>query len=117
MIRLRVVLASALLVGCTKEMEFRGTYVNINGKAKLFPCDQPKEMWRVRDSSLNAAYVRLGGDRMYVRAYGIRLDTGSVYGAFHTFKVRQLVETRAPRPRECPMPDAVLPTQATAQAH
>jgi len=116
-IRLRVALASVLLLGCTREMEFRGTYVNINGSAKLFPCDQPKEMWKVRDSSLNAAYVRLGGGRMYVRAYGTRVDTGSVYGAFHTLKVRQVLEARAARPGECPTPDSVLPIQASSQAH
>lgn len=111
-------LACLLLLGCTKEMEFRGTYMNINGVAKLFPCDKPKETWKVRDSSLNAAYVRLGGGRMFVRAYGTRLDTGSVYGAFHTFKLRQILETRAPQAGECSTAsDSVLPIQATTLAH
>jgi len=123
----RSVAALALLfaLGCTKEIELRAIYANLDGKGAVFPCDSAtrevaakaggnKAMWRVHDSALNAAYLSLGGGRMYVRAYGTTLDSGSIYGSYRTFLVRQILEIRAAKPGEC-FQDSVALTMAPLQ--
>lgn len=101
---------------CTREGELRATYVNVRGVAELLPCDNRYRMWHVNDSTLAAEYVKQGGGRMYVRAYGKTLDSGSVYGSSRTFVVRQILEMRPAKAGECwvdtaATPLASLPTQ------
>jgi hypothetical protein len=92
------------VMACTREVEVRATYANIRGAAAIFPCDQPNEMWHVRDTVLAAAFQRQAPGPMFVRLRGVRADSGSIYGARHFFEVRSVVEARPRQPGECPAP-------------
>jgi hypothetical protein len=78
----------------------------------FIPCDQPKSVWVVSDSSLAAAYRRAAGhpyEAMFVRLRGLKGIAGSVYGGPHTLDVHRVLEIRARRAGDCPaVPDSVL---------
>ncbi len=102
---LSLVVLSGLLVACRRPIEVRGLYVNHDGAGDFFPCDQPKMILRVSDSTLATSYRRNATapyQLLFVRLRGVRADSGSIYGGSHHFLVRQILEIRARRSGECP---------------
>jgi hypothetical protein len=113
--RLAVVLLVTVLGACHRAIDVSGLYVNgastaPGAEGTFFPCDQPKTMWRVSDSTLAVRYSRTASkpyELVFARLRGVRSDSGSVYGGAHYFRVRRVIELRARRPGECPVVDTV----------
>jgi len=102
---------TALVAACARDTEVAAIFTNINGDAELFPCDPSRDMWRVKDTGLDAEFRRQGAGRLYVRLTGTKVDSGSVYGSRHAFTVKQIIEARRAKPDEC-RPEASLPSFA-----
>src|SRR5204862_2021824 len=109
-----LVLAVSVLLACRPELDVRGTYVDIDSKAYFIPCDQPRVMWRLTDSTLALAFREAQPPRpLLVHLRGVRVDSGSVYSGTQYLRVREVLEVRPRQAAECQNMSDSLPIPLT----
>jgi len=108
-----LVVVTAVLFACQRQVEVRGLYVNDGRTGYLFACDQPGSLTplQVPDSALAAAYRLKApgtGQPLFARVRGVRADSGSIYDSRRYFLVHEVLEVRAPHSGECRFTGAPL---------
>jgi hypothetical protein len=100
---------------CQRQVDVSGTYLGFDSGGALVPCNQPRAIWRLADSTLAARYrAQRTSQGLFVRLIGVLRDSGSVYGAAHQsrahyFDVQQIIEARPRHANECPIASDTLP--------
>ena len=108
----RFLVIASTCVACQRSVDMRGLYMNDHGPGNLLPCDQPKKMVLVNDSTLVARYhvtATRPYEPVFVRLRGFPVDSGSVYYSQPYFHVQRVLEVRPREEGECPSAAAALP--------
>jgi hypothetical protein len=106
-----IVIAS-VCTACQRPVDVGGLYVNDHGPGNFLPCDRPKAIVLVNDSTLRARYHLTATQPyqpVFVRLRGIPVDSGSIYYSQHYFLVQRVLEVRPRKEGECANAAPVLP--------
>ena len=109
---LDAVMISAVLAACQRPVEVQGFYANDHGPGNFLSCDHPKTIVLINDSTLAARYrltARQTSEPLFVRLWGVPVDSGSIYGGKHYFLVERILELRPRKGAECPGGSPALP--------
>jgi hypothetical protein len=111
-----LIMIATVCAACQRAVEVRGLYVNDHGPGNFLPCDQPKAIVRISDSTLVARY-HLTAARAYqpvfVSLRGLPVDSGSIYYSQHYFAVERVLEVRPRHEGECDGAAPALPLSPT----